>query len=218
MAVSRDKTPAEGIDRVLSEWIRNAIHTALPGIVDEFNLATRRARVRIAIEALRFDGECFERAPLLDVPVIFPAGAGGMILIQLQRGDSVWVMFSERGLQTWKETFKLSPPNPQHLFAVSDAVALPGFGPHSAVTPAANDGVCVQSKDATVSVCIRADGNIDLNVADGKRVNIGGSMGKRLVTEDFLTSYNTSIRAINGGNAGTVVTVDDYRTDKVFGE
>ena len=216
--MQRIKTPAEGLERVLNEWRRNAIHTALPGIVDTFDLASRRARIRIALEAVQYDGECFEQAPLLDVPVIFPSGAGGMVLVQLQRGDSVWVMFSERGLQTWKETFDLSPPYPEHLFATTDAVALPGFGPATNVVLAAPDGAFMQSQDATTSVCIRADGNIDLNVQDGKRVNIGGSTGKRLLTEDFIDQFNAAVAMLNAGGMASQVEKETVVTTKTFAD
>lgn len=200
MAIGRPQTHAEGLEKCLSEWIRYAIHTALPGIIDTFDLTTRRARVRIAIEALDQDDKCFEAAPLLNVPVIFPAGAGGMLLFELQRGDSVWIMFSERGLQTWKEKFELSPPYPVHFFSQSDAVALPGFGPSGNASPVQDTGIMMQTQNGDLSVRI-TENKIVLDVPDGMEIQIGdGEATSKLLTDAFLAMFNSHTHTESGGD------------------
>ena len=199
----RKHNPADGLPGILDEWRRFAIHTALPGIIDTYDEETRRARVRIAIEALKSEGTCIERAPLLDVPVIFPAGAGGIILIELRRNDPVWVMFAERGIQDWKRSFSLSEPMPQHLFSTSDAVALAGFGGLNNITPAASRGISIQTLDGELS--IRVDGDyITLDVPSGKQIRLGGSSDLlRLVTEAFITAFNSHTHSVSTGASRT---------------
>lgn len=213
MPLSRTETTAQGIESVLSEWVRTAVHTALPGIIDTVDMQARRARVRIALEAVLTDGTCFERAPLLDVPLIFPAGAGGLILIHLQRGDAVWIMFSERGLEEWKESFELSEPMPHQVFGQSDAVAMAGFGPYGNVALAAENGVLIQTQDASVHIHVGADG-ITLDVPDGSFVRLGANASQRLLTETFLNHFNGHTHTF--GNAITTDPPNEQADDTMM--
>lgn len=189
MALSRNRTPAEALETVLDEWGRANFHTAMPGIIESVNMNTRRARVKFALEAVSYDGTCFERAPLLDVPIIYPAGSGGIIIVHLAAGDSVWVMFSERGLQTWKESFDVSEPMPHRVFSQSDAVALAGFGPHGTVTPRANQGISIQTLTGNVSIRVDTNG-ITLDVPSGVDIKLGAAAIKRLLTDSFIDAFN----------------------------
>ena len=222
MALSRNQTPAEGLVAVLDEWIRYSVHTALPGIIETYNASTRRAQVLLAIEALMEDGKCHARAPLLDVPVLFPSGSGGTILIELRKGDNVWVMFAERGIQDWKKTLKLAQPSPRHVFSPSDAVALAGFGPASSVTPASNSGISIQSNNADLSITV--DGNsITLDVPDDATIKFGSSSAfRRLVTEEIIDLFNNHTHNVSGGRTGRptsgITKSSPNITSKVFAE
>lgn len=202
MALSRNQTPAEGLVAVLDEWIRYSVHTALPGIIETYSASTRRAQVLLAIEALMDDGKCHARAVLLDVPVIFPSGAGGTIFIQLQKGDNVWVMFAERGIQEWKKTLKLSEPVPRHIFSPSDAVALAGFGPPSAITPASTSGISIQTNDGTISVEVDSNG-VRIDVPDDTKIKLGSNAAfRRLITEEVIDIFNNHTHTVTGRRTG----------------
>jgi len=189
MAFSRSTNTAQGLQRVLSEWVRNAVHTAMPGLIDSVNMRTRRAQVRIALEAVTSDNTCMERAPLLDVPILFPSGAGGMIVIHLERDDPVWIMFSERGLQDFKKAYAMSEPMPRRIFSMSDAVALAGFGPSGSATLADTGGILMQTNDAQVHIHIGSDG-ITLDVPEDGYIRLGAGAIERLLKETFIDAFN----------------------------
>ena len=121
------------------------------------------------------------RAPLWDVPVLWPGGGGFIFTSGLARGDQVWLSFSERGLDLWKQDWALADPPPFTMFEMRDAVAHPigaqeivpvegtSDGELSEVTPQASgsrtrvDGATLQSVDGSVFVRV-ADDEIKLQI------------------------------------------------------
>ena len=106
------------------------------------------------------DGSQKERPTLVNVPVIWPSGGGITHTFTLKSGDTVWLAFSERGLTEFKKSFAQAPPDRNHLFSLSDAVAVGGFGAQS-IEPASLTGSSWQTEDGKVFVKIE-DGVISL--------------------------------------------------------
>lgn len=198
------------------------VHTATPGIIETFDKTTRTARIQIALNLVQTDRRCLKKAPLVNVPVIEPFTQNVGILLPIKPGDPCWVMFSERGLQSWKrdKTKTHDPSPPEQYHAQADAVAIVGFGP-SGISAPTQDGVSIQNRQASVIINVREDGNVDIHVQDGKRVNIGGTNGKRLLTEDFMSVFNNHRHSVpGGGNTGTPsqqLRTDDF-TEKTRAE
>ena len=48
---------------VLRQWSREELHTGMPGIVETYDAATRRARVMPGVRALMADGTYKDRPP-----------------------------------------------------------------------------------------------------------------------------------------------------------
>lgn len=140
---------------VLQQRLKD-VHTALPGTVETYDPEAKRARVQPAIRLLLTDGTTRRRSPLINVPVVFPSGGGYTLLFPVEAGDTVLVVFSQRGLAAFKRAFEESDPTLGHLFDASDGVALPGFGALS-VTPATSTGAALQTEDGATS--IRVDGD-----------------------------------------------------------
>ena len=133
------------------------VNTALPGIVETYDATTKRARVTPAIRLIHTDGTTETRAPIVNAPVVFPSGGGFTLLFPVAVGDAVLLVFSERGLTQFKETFAESDPDRDLLFSEADAIVLPGFGALS-VTPATTTGASLQSEDGGNSIQIETDG------------------------------------------------------------
>ena len=193
----RIKSVSEGLFAFLNEWLRTAIHTATPGIIETFDPTSRRAEIRFALEAVLRDETCIEKSPMLDVPILMPVGAGGGMYISLAKGDPVWVMFSERGIQRFKESYTRSEPYPRRLFDESDAVAIPGFGAATGYTPKTETGICMQ--DQTGDTCIKIEnGEVTITVGSGKHIYIGDEGGRTLLTSDFLRKFNQHTHTVGG--------------------
>ena len=192
------------LEFVLQQWAKASLHTAVPGLIETYDAETRRARIRIALRLVMTtetpgqDGEAMERAPLVNVPVIFPAGGGLTMLFPLQAGDPVLVVFSERGLTDFKTTHDLATPDAGHFFAETDAMALAGFGPLT-LTPASQTGATLQTEDGDTYVEVEATrirlyrGQQEVEVDDAKlRANIQG---------DIEAEASGDIDATAGGTA-----------------
>lgn len=106
------------------------IHTALPGRVVSYDVASQTASVQLVVQV---DGETV--APLGDVPVCWPGGAAGFLHIPLVAGDNVLVVFSEEDYSKWWVTGSVSPPEIQQRHGLH-AIAIPGLNPETTPFPA----------------------------------------------------------------------------------
>ena len=113
-------------------------------------------------------------------------------------------MFSERGLTEFKRTYDLATPDKARFFHEADAVFLPGFGP-LAITPFNPDAACLQRDDGSAAVSV-ADDRIDVHVAAGQNVFVGGPGGEELATRAFVDRrYNTHVHSTPAGLSGPPV-------------
>ena len=231
-ALNREKnydSLSTALQFILGQWSRAALHTAFPGIIEEYNAETRRARVRMALRQVLTDGTESEKAPAVNVPVIFPAGGGFSLELPLAAGDCVWLMVSERGLSEFKTLFDLATPDTSRYFSEADVVAIAGFGP-LAITPATTTGAALQSVDGLHSVRIEEDrvevhsgsesvifreaevviqcsGDVKINVPSASNVYLGGETGQELATKAFVSAqYNIHTHSTPAGLSGPPVT------------
>jgi hypothetical protein len=90
------------LDLVMTSRLRE-LHTALPCRVESYNASKQTADVLPMIKRQVPDGDggyTLEDLPVLpNVPVAFPRGGGGFFMsFPLQKGDFVFVVFSERAI------------------------------------------------------------------------------------------------------------------------
>ena len=194
---------------VLDEF-RKTLLTSVPGIVEQFDSETRRARVQLAIQMRLSSGKLLSQAPLLDVPVIFPSGGGYTMLFQLVPGDPVQVFFTHRGLSEFKQSLAESPPSPGRIISATDAVLIPGWGGRAgelAVSPAVSEGVSLQREDGSASIRLTRD-RITLDVPSDQKVYLGGeAAAQELATKQFVEQlYNTHTHATPAGPSGPPAT------------
>ena len=150
----------------LNFWWRQkmmGVHTAMPGIVEEFDPATRRARIRPTPMAVTSSDEVVPRQPLVNVPVMSLSNPRFGMTLDLEPGDAVLLIFCQRGIGEFKKTFEDSEPVRAGFFSASDAVAFPGFGPpleDAEFSPAAEHdhglaaGISIQSRDGATHVSV----------------------------------------------------------------
>ena len=129
------------------------LNTSMPGEIIRYDAATRRADVQPSIQVMTVDGTLIDAPEVLDVPVVFQMCSIFAMTYLPQPGDSVLLVFSQRGLAHWKETHGKSPPTHESLLSVQDAMCIPGFGPRGVHEPdirivATEDELTVQRADA----------------------------------------------------------------------
>lgn len=112
----------------LSEFKRK-LWTCLPAEIVSYEAKTRRARVAPLIQMRMVDGSVLDMPEIVNVPVLSPGVGEMLITYGLAAGDVVLLLFSQRGLVEFKKEWSLSSPTPGRMMSMSDALALPGFGP-----------------------------------------------------------------------------------------
>ena len=137
------------------EQMLKSLYIDIPGIIESYNNATKRAIVRPAVKLKRTTGQFESQASIVDVPVIWPGGGGFILYSQLVVGNPVTIWFSQRGIEQFKETFAESSPG-IGLFNKEDAYVVPGFGALS-ITPATSTGISMQSDDGQNYIVIEDD-------------------------------------------------------------
>lgn len=153
----RDYTLSKAMEFVVQERLRASIHTMIPGKVEAYDPATKRARILPALYRVYTDRPMQARAILLDVPVITPSTGGVMVFHPIKVGDMMAVLFSERGLEEFKKRWDVSEPTPGHYF--EDAVATP-WGIET-ISPVDTEAFCIQSADGNTYIKLK-DGLIEM--------------------------------------------------------
>lgn len=127
-----------------SQMIKS-LWVSMPGIIKSYDPTTKRCRVRPAINIRKTDDSTFPSSPVVNVPVVWPSGGGFSLISPLPEGESVEILFSQRGITQFKEIFDQADPG-DGIFAKEDAVVIAGFGGLT-ITPATVDGMSMQSDD-----------------------------------------------------------------------
>ncbi|MGC3003988.1 Gp138 family membrane-puncturing spike protein [Streptomyces sp. G35A] len=93
----------ETLTRSFLQGMEN-VYTSIPGIVVTVrdNFQNLSVDVQPAVNIKKEDGTVSERAVVLNVPVLMPSSRDGGLTHNVSVGDSVWLMFSMAGLDTWK--------------------------------------------------------------------------------------------------------------------
>ena len=206
------------------EQLMKNVWTSMPGIVEEYDAATRRALVRPCIEACLDDGLTVPRRAIADVPVIAPSCGGVTVTYCLSAGDAVWLSFSMRGIAAFKAEFLDAPATLTSFFSATDAVCFPGFGPppteadfapSSAESHGFSSGVSLQSVDGAVHVSVspeavrvRAGEDAEVNVLEGEVcLELGDSVSVRLTSSGIV--LDAASIDLTGFNAGWPKRIED---------
>ena len=124
----RAKSMSETLDAFLDSRLRE-IRTVAPCVVLEYDAASRRAVVQPAIRMMLTDGAEVARAPLIDVPVAFPAAGGVELVFELQPGDTGLLLACERDISQFKSALSVSSPGSADVLSERQSVMLPtAFG------------------------------------------------------------------------------------------
>ena len=158
------------------------VHTSLPGIVESYDRATQTAKIQPSLKRKYTDGRVVELPIINKVPVMFPRSKGKFIHFDLEPGDEVTLIFSERSLDTWKEKGGTVSPDDPRKFHLSDAKAYPGGSSIPNVfTPNGVEG-SMEMANGKNHVVIEKDGKLTLK-NEGGFIEMG-STGKFKVTNN----------------------------------
>lgn len=194
------KLETEVINTHIISFMRQSVYTSIPAVVvraDE--RASQVVDVKPLINRVYEDGSVLDPSIILDVPVVFPSAAGGILSFPINAGDTVLLVFSMRSIDEWVngEGGQTTPSNNRHHH-LSDAIAIPGlYTKNNNLSPNLNDvelkfnGLSVRlekesgdivMQNPTHSFSLKADGSV-LH-SSGARITPNG---------DFVTASGISL-------------------------
>lgn len=123
------------IEEYVQVSIRNhlsGIFTAIPALVIESVLEEQRLIVKPSVKQKFKDGTSEEYPAFLNVPLMFPASSTTAFTFPVKKGDTVLLIFSQRGITKFKaldQKDRLVDAEDFRMFDKRDAVAIPGLFP-----------------------------------------------------------------------------------------
>lgn len=166
--------------RIVEQHLKENVYTAIPArVISVENLASSQTvDIKPDIIDVYRDDRNVEFAPILDVPLIFPAGGGGLISFPIQSGDTVLAVFSERSIDEWiegRQGDSSFTPKDKRSFSIADAIAIPGlYTKNTNLSPNPTD---VELKFGDMSIRLAEDGNIYIDNQDSDvNINVTGDV------------------------------------------
>lgn len=126
-----------GLGELITQFIdykQESVNTAIPAVVlnvkdDGRNLLLD---VQPSVSIRNRDGEIIAQSSILNVPMQQPASSVGGMIFPVAPGDTVLLVFSQRGIDTWKYgSGSPAAPSDYRKFDRKDCVAIPCIFPVS---------------------------------------------------------------------------------------
>lgn len=136
-------------------------HTALPGILQSFNLEDQTAEVQPAIRRLLLpDGKMVTMPLCIHVPCFFP---GGVLTFEVTPGMDVLLLIAERAIDAWWAQGGVQDPTELRQFDLSDSFALLGFSSKpAALRDVSPDATELRTRDGLNRLSVRKDGTVHI--------------------------------------------------------
>ena len=193
------------INTAIDEKLKNSVRTTIPGYFLEFDPETQLATLQVGIQRLNINGETFTPPPIVRCPVCIYGGTGGIVEVEIVKGDEALIHFSMRCIDGWRTQGGVAPLTRIERFREADAFAV--LAPRSqkkVITEYANDGIRVRSLDGTRYVWLKKDGTILIKstestfinnaevTAEGNVITAGGTDLDQLKADfdDHVDAYN----------------------------
>lgn len=219
--MAREPSLQETLNASIEHHIEN-YHFCLPAIVIRANLATQEVDVQPTLNMKMFDGSgSIERPAILNVPLVFPSSKTSGFTFPVNTGDSVLLVFSERGLDAWKKGNGYpSSPTDFRMMDYKDAIAIPGLMPSGKSINDPSKHVFGHNPSDTVlfsnlggaesEVRLKVDGSIEINTSN-QPVTINCSVANINATEEInLTAPTMTVDVGATTWLGSINQVGDY--------
>jgi len=140
--LDRSETPT--LAAVMQETVKGILkdtHTAMPGKITKYDRNKRLASVQPSLKRKYKDGRVINLPVIQNVPVMFQGNKNIKTHFDLEPGDTVLLIFSERSIDKWQVSGGEILPGDKRMHHLSDAIAVPGIYPNSEVkAPLGDEG------------------------------------------------------------------------------
>lgn len=123
------------------------IHTALPGIITNYDSKLQKADVKPTLQKKYYNGKVTNMPIITNVPIVFPRSSEAFIKFPLKADDGVLLIFSERSLERWLSVGGIVQPGSNRKFDISDCIAIPGLFSFNQPIPDSTDNLVIKYKN-----------------------------------------------------------------------
>lgn len=197
----------EDLLNAMFEYKSAELYTALPAIVVGVNdnLSGLSVNVQPAINIKHIDGDVTPRPTILNVPVQMPASSTSAFTFPVNVGDSILLIFSMNGIDTWKRGMgKSSTPSDFRHHSIRDCVAITGVFPfaNSVNNPSkrswphsTQDTVMVHNigKGTETEIRMKPSGDIVINTNQNITANCNAATVNASEVEVNASSMNVNV-------------------------
>lgn len=176
------------------------VYTSIPGVVVGVNLSALSVDVQPALNIKKEDGSVTPRPVIANVPLSVPSGSEGGMTHPVSVGDSVYLIFSMEGIDTWKRGQGM-PTTPSNFrkFDKKDCIAIPiktfstsVNSPDSHIWPHNPDDVVLYHNLGTAEeteIRLHRAGGVTINTNQGVTVNAAEFV--EVNTKDYTVNTET---------------------------
>ena len=169
--MSKLSTLTEMMERIVSEILKG-VGTSIVGHILSFDVDTQLAKIQIGIEFIDIQGQTFNLAPVVNIPVHF-SGGDFVLEHQIDEGNEGLIIISQRCIDAWKEQGGIASQTVIRKLDMQDALFIPGFrSKPNAISGFNNNGIMLRNKAGDHYVWLTNTGEIKLK--SGGDVNING--------------------------------------------
>lgn len=214
-----------GLGELITQFIDyklDAVNTAIPAVVlaAKENGRNLMLDVQPSISILTRDGEVIAQSSILNVPMQQPASSVAGMIFPVNVGDTVLLVFSQKGIDTWKYGSG-SPTGPTDFrkFDRKDCIAIPCIFPSSLSMAreskqgsdyAVGDTVVYNRKGSNpVEIVLKQSGDIVINAKSGsatincKDAEVNASDSMTVNTQDYKVNCSTYTVSSTSYSVGT---------------
>lgn len=202
--MSESKKP-EDIDlpQLLREAVRSQLvdfHTCLPAQIESYDREKQKANVQPLLKRKYNDGSVRNLPIIVGVPVVFPRSKNRHIHFDLEKGDVVTLVFSERSIDKWKAKGGIVSPDDVRRGHLSDAYAIPGgYDFPNAFGPVGGQG-SLELANSGHRLVLEQDGTILIKNENGQiEMNPAGQITAQGPTATLTVKDSGDVDVVNDG-------------------
>ena len=200
-----------GLLNYFEDLLNMNLECCLPAIVESYDRNANSAVIQPAISAVASSGQKITRDKLYNIPVLTLSGGGFFISFPVKKGDTGWLVASDRDISIFKQNLEETAPNTYHKHKFVDSVFIPDKIKKFTITEADQNGLVISGLTGDCKIVLKENANINLVAA---MVNVSGNtaftdavaMQKTLNVTDSATAG--TLHAKNGAS-GSFVSMDN---------
>lgn len=179
------------------EYQMSDIYTAIPGVVVTVRNDFKDLYIDVqpSLNIRDEDGTITERPVILNVPVQMLASSTSAVIVPLNVGDPVMLIFSMRGLDTWKRgNGRPTTPSDLRKFDKRDCIAIPGVMPIGNSTNEPSKHVWTHNpKDVTIVHNLGTGQEVEIRLKTDGSVAINTTQRVEIQCNEAIVNANSSI-------------------------